>query len=81
MPYSKDSGLSPESLARVQDYKARHETLYTIKEVAAITSKSVYSLRKYLQLGKMECTKIQGRIWFSEKQIEDFMMPKQKGDK
>ena len=54
MPYLRNYTLSPESLARVQAFKDKHATLYTIHEVAAITGKAIPSLRRYIRSGELE---------------------------
>ena len=72
---AKPITLSPESIQRVNDFKARHQTLYSMDEAVAITGKAAYTLRRYIKLGVLECTKVHGRIKFTEKQLEDFMMP------
>ena len=65
--------LSPESMEKVRDFNDRHEKTYNIKEVAAITGKALYTLRRYMRLGELQCNRVRGRVYFTEKQIEDFM--------
>lgn len=81
MPYSTKYNLSPESLAKVQAFQDKHEKLYTIQEVAAITGRSIYTLRLYMSRGKLQRTKIRGRVYFTEEQIEAFLNPDSKEDK
>lgn len=81
MPYLTNYTLSPESLARVQAFKDKHATLYTIHEVAAITGKAIPSLRRYIRSGELECNKIHGRLCFTEEQIEAFLRPEGKEGK
>ena len=76
MSYPTKYKLSAESIEKVRDFKSRHETMYTIQEVAAITGKGIYTLRRYMARGELKCEKIRGRLYFTEKQIEDFMKPK-----
>ena len=65
--------LSPESIEKVRSFNDRHETTYTLKEAAAITGKALYTLRRYMRQGELECNRVRGRVYFTEKQIEDFM--------
>lgn len=73
MSYQTNYELSPESAERVREFQNRHETLYTIQEAAAILRKSIYTLRRYMKTDELKYTKVHGRLYFTEKQIEDFM--------
>ena len=73
MGYPTNYELSAESLERIRDFQNRHETLYTIQEAAAILRKSIYTLRRYMKTDELKYTKVHGRLYFTEKQIEDFM--------
>ena len=72
----KSESVSSASIEKVNNFRARHETLYTLKEAVMITGKADYSLRRYIRIGELQCTKVRGRLYFTEKQLEDFMMPK-----
>lgn len=81
MPYAQNYELSPESLAKVQAFKETMETMYSVREVAAILGKSIPTIRSYLRSGALEPTKVRGRLYFTKAQIEAFLRPDRKEGK
>lgn len=78
MPYAQNYDLSPESLAKVQAFKDTMETMYNVREVAAILGKSIPTIRKYLANGDLKPTRVRGRLYFTKAQIEAFLNPDSK---
>ena len=73
MSYQTNYELSPESAERVRDFHNRHENIYTIQEAAAILRKSIVTLRRYMKTGELKYTKVHGRVYFTERQVVEFM--------
>lgn len=75
MPYAQNYDLSPESLAKVQAFRDTMETMYNVREVAAILGKSIPTIRKYLANGDLKPTRVRGRLYFTKAQINEFLNP------
>ena len=65
--------LSEASMAKVNEFIKETGVMYSITEVAAILSKSPYTVAKYAKEGKLEGSKLNGHWYFRKKQIKDFM--------
>lgn len=48
------------------------EKLYLTEEVAAMFSVSIQTIKTWVKLGKLRCNKIGGRLYYTDKQINDY---------